>query len=129
MVSHMGFPLSPIPAANPGKAIADARARGAQIIVVDPRRTETARRADMHLQIRPSEDATLLAAMINLVFTHGWHDADFCARFLTSVERLRAAVAPFTPDHAAARVGIPARSAEHTSELQSLMRISYAVFF
>src|SRR3546814_1282727 len=69
MVSHMGFPLSPIPAANPGKAIADARARGAQIIVVDPRRTETARRADMHLQIRPSEDATLLAAMINLVFT------------------------------------------------------------
>src|SRR3546814_18970706 len=66
MVSHMGFPLSPIPAANPGKAIADARARGAQIIVVDPRRTETARRADKQLQIRPSEDATPLARMIKI---------------------------------------------------------------
>src|SRR3546814_19366420 len=58
MVSHMGFPLSPIPAANTGKAIADAPARGAPLLVVDPRRPEPTRRADLHLHIPPHAAAT-----------------------------------------------------------------------
>ena len=56
-----------IPAANPGRRLREAKARGTKLVVVDPRRTEVARFADVYLQPRPGEDATLLAAMLHVV--------------------------------------------------------------
>src|SRR4029079_15280044 len=50
------------------KAIRD---RGGQVIVLDPRRTETAERADRHLFLRPGSDAVLLLAMIDTIFADG----------------------------------------------------------
>src|SRR5262245_29149665 len=47
------------------------RARGGRVVVVDPRRTETADAADEHVAIRPGTDALLLAAMLHVVFTDG----------------------------------------------------------
>jgi anaerobic selenocysteine-containing dehydrogenase len=45
----------------------DARRRGMKIIAIDPRRTELARSADLHLQVRPGEDPTLLAGMVRVI--------------------------------------------------------------
>src|ERR1700674_4180799 len=48
------------------------RDRGGRVVVVDPRRTETAAMADDHVAIRPGTDALLLAAMLHVVFAEGW---------------------------------------------------------
>ncbi len=47
------------------------------LIVVDPRRSETAARADIHLALRPGTDTMLLKAMIRLILDHGWEDRAF----------------------------------------------------
>jgi anaerobic selenocysteine-containing dehydrogenase len=79
-----------------------------QLIVIDPRRTETARRAMLHLQPRPGEDAAIVAGMLRVILEEGLHDAAFCAEHVAGIDALRAAVDPFTPEVVAARAGIPA---------------------
>lgn len=95
-----------MPSPNPIKHLRDARKIGTKFIVVDPRKTELARSADLHLPVRPGQDAALFAGMIRIVLEEGLEDKMFCGRFTTSLDRLRAAVAPFTPEHVAARTGI-----------------------
>ena len=113
LVSH----VATIPMMAPLKSLRDAQNRGMKLIVIDPRRTETARRADLHLQIRPGEDAALFAGMIRMVLERGWHDQAFCARFASSLDTLRAAVAEFTPDYVAARTGIDRALIERAAEM------------
>lgn len=102
---------------NPVKRIKDAKARGMQLVIVDPRRTETARYADVFLQPYPGEDPTLAAGMLRMVFAEGWHDADFCARYVNGIEALRTAVEPFTVDYVSRRAGVPAEDFRAAVEL------------
>lgn len=97
-----------LPLANPGRALTDAVGRGTRFIVVDPRRTESALRADLHLQCRPGEDVPLLAAMLNVILREERHDRDFVAAHVEGLEALRAAVAPFEPGEVAERADVPA---------------------
>ena len=85
-----------------------ARRRGLRTIVVDPRRTELARQADLHLQLVPGEDPTLLAAMLRVILAEGLEDASFCAEHVRGLPELRAAVDDFPLDYAAQRSGVPA---------------------
>ncbi|MCW5806354.1 MAG: molybdopterin oxidoreductase family protein [Deltaproteobacteria bacterium] len=85
------------------KAIRD---RGGKLIVVDPRRTETAERADRHLFLRPGTDAVLLLAMIATLFAEdrvqlGRHPA-------SGLDELRAAAMAWPPERAAAITGVAA---------------------
>ncbi len=98
-----------VPGQNPAQKLKEAVERGMQLIVIDPRLSETARRAALHIRPRPGEDAAILAGMLRVIFTEGWHDAEFLAAHASGVEALRAAVAPFTPEHVAARAAIPAQ--------------------
>jgi len=97
-----------IPGFNPVKRLNDAKKRGLKLIVVDPRRSESARRAEMHLQIRPGEDPTLLAGMLRVILDEGLHDVDFCDEYVAGVDELREAIADFTPDYVERRAGVPA---------------------
>ncbi len=54
------------PYANAFKHLRDAKRRGMKLIAIDPRRTELARSADVHLQVKPGEDPTLLAGMVRV---------------------------------------------------------------
>lgn len=96
------------PMANPVKGFRQARRRGMKLIIIDPRRTETARIADIFLQPRPGEDAAIAAGLLNIILTQGLEDKDFCARYVSDLDLLRAAVAPFTPDYVARRADVPA---------------------
>ncbi|HRC54903.1 MAG TPA: molybdopterin-dependent oxidoreductase, partial [Kofleriaceae bacterium] len=85
-----------------------ARARGARLIVVDPRRTETAKEADQHLFIRPGGDAFLLLGLIHTLLDEGLARLGRLAEHTAGQLELAAAVAPFAAERVAARCGIPA---------------------
>jgi anaerobic selenocysteine-containing dehydrogenase len=74
------------------------RARGGRLVVVDPRRTRTARLADEHHFIRPGTDAALLASMLHVLFAEGRADAGALARWVDGIEAVEQAVAPFAPE-------------------------------
>ena len=95
---------------NPFTVMRRAKERGMKLVVVDPRRTEMAAFADIHLQIRPGEDPTLLAGMVNLILAEGLHDHEFCERWVDDAQlsALADAVAPFTVDYVAERCDLPA---------------------
>jgi anaerobic selenocysteine-containing dehydrogenase len=84
------------------------RARGGKVVVVDPRRSETARLATEHHFVRPDSDAFLLLAMIQTILAEGLEAREFVARHTAGVERLRAVTASFPPELAARRTGIDA---------------------
>ena len=88
------------------------RARGGRLIVVDPRRTRTAREADQHLFIRPGTDAFLLAALAHVLFAEDLVDLGAAADHVAGLEDVREAVAAVTPARAAAACGIPADEIE-----------------
>jgi anaerobic selenocysteine-containing dehydrogenase len=90
-----------------GKAKA-LRARGGKLVVIDPRRTETAELADAHHFIRPGADVHLLAAMLHTLFAEGLVRLGAVAPHVRGLDALREAVTPFTPERAAARCGIAA---------------------
>jgi anaerobic selenocysteine-containing dehydrogenase len=90
-----------------GKAKA-MRARGGMLVVVDPRRTETAAIADAHHFIRPGADAFLLAAMVHTLFAENLANPGRIAEWLSGTDAVRDAVQPFSPDAVSERCGIDA---------------------
>ena len=84
------------------------RARGGRLVVVDPRRTETAEVADIHLFIRPSTDALLLAALVRTILEEKLERPGRLADFTDGVDQVRAAVAAFSPERVAGPTGIAA---------------------
>lgn len=67
------------PGQNPGRLLKDMAATDVKLIVIDPRVTETARRAHIHIQPRPGEDAAILAALIHAILDEGLEDKAFVA--------------------------------------------------
>lgn len=96
-----------IPGQNPAQHLKAAAARGMKLIVVDPRRSQTAARAAIHIQPRPGEDVSILAAFINLIITEGLCDTEFLTENVDGFDTLAAAVSSFTPEYAAERADVP----------------------
>lgn len=96
-----------IPGQNPAQNLRAAISRGMKLIVIDPRRSQTAARAAIHLQPRPGEDVTILAGMINFVIREGLCDTAFIEENVTGFDDLAAAVAGFTPAYVAERADVP----------------------
>ena len=88
-----------------GKARA-LRERGGKLVVIDPRRTETAAVADAHHFIRPGADVFLLAAMVHTLFTESLVTLGGVAEWVNGVQEVQQAVSSFTPEAVAARCGI-----------------------
>ena len=83
------------------------KSRGGRLVVVDPRRTETAKIADAHHFVRPGSDAFVLLAMLNVLFAD---DLVSAPNWVRGVEAVRLAVAEFTPSYAEERSGLPAET-------------------
>jgi anaerobic selenocysteine-containing dehydrogenase len=80
--------------------VREALDRNPKIIVVDPRETQLARRADVWLQVRPGADDALALAIINVILAEQLHDTAFTARWTHGFEALAEHVRPFTPEWA-----------------------------
>lgn len=98
------------PSQHPVLQMREAIERGTRFIVIDPRRSETARHASVFLQPWPGEDAALLAGLLRIILDEGWHDAQFCAAHVHGLDDLRRALAPFDAQAVARRCGVSAES-------------------
>jgi assimilatory nitrate reductase catalytic subunit len=134
------FPLSDIPAAdaillvgsNAAETmppfmqwIAAQRQRGGSLIVVDPRRTPTARNATLHLQVTPGTDLALVNALLHIAITTGRVDADYVAARTTGFADVRRAIAAYWPERVEAITGVTV--AEQRAAVELLARASTAM--
>ncbi|HUC32055.1 MAG TPA: molybdopterin-dependent oxidoreductase [Ilumatobacteraceae bacterium] len=88
--------------------IRKARKNGAMLIVVDPYRSRTAARADIHVRPHPGTDGAVALAIGHVIVRDGLDDHDYVAAHTTDVEAYREAVADWTPERAEAESGVPA---------------------
>jgi len=97
---------------DPVKTLKERKARGRTLIVIDPRRSETARFADLFLQPRPGRDAELIASILHVILREGWQDRDFCTAYVDGLDALRRAVEPFAPHNCADIIGVEPQEIE-----------------
>ena len=100
-----------------GALIKRAHERGATLMVADPRRTELAGRADVHLQMQPGTDVALYSAMLNHILTLGLENKAFIAARTTGFDSVREGVKPYDPDTAAKICGVPADLIRRAAEI------------
>ena len=103
LVSHLGLPIG-----SPMRWLRDRQSAGMKLIVIDPRKSETARHADIHLQPRPGQDAAILAGLLHVILGEDLHDEAFVRQHTTGVESLKRAVAAYDPDFVASRADLDA---------------------
>ena len=92
------------------RRLEELRQRGGRLVVIDPRRTETARIADQHHFIHPGTDALLLMALLQVVFNEGLERLGRVGEFCDGLETARLVVVDFPPEHVAPMVGIGAEA-------------------
>jgi len=81
------------------RRIVRAKEKGAFIIVADPRITEAARIADMHLQLKGGTNVALVNAIANVIITEGLVDTDFVKAHTKGFDEFAKTVAPYTPEY------------------------------
>ncbi len=88
-----------------------------EIIVVDPRRTETAMAASLHLPIKPKSDLTFFYAIANVLIREGWIDHDFIEASTSQYDEFANFVAEYTPQRAEEASGIPVETIERVAKI------------
>jgi anaerobic selenocysteine-containing dehydrogenase len=101
--------------------IREAQRQGAKLIVLDPRRIQLAKHADIHLRVRPGTDLVVALAIHRYLFEEGHADERFLAEHTTGAEQLRAKAAPWTFERAAAIAGIDAGDLARVAEMYATM--------
>lgn len=86
--------------------IREAQRAGAHVVVIDPRRTLTARSADQHLRPRPATDGALALGIMHVLFAEGLHDEDWLEANSLGWRELRERAAGYPPERVAAITGI-----------------------
>lgn len=86
----------------------EAKRRGAKLVCIDPRRSETAEKCHEHLQILPGTDAALALALMHELVVNDWLDHDYLARHTSGWDALRERALRWRPERAAEVCGIPA---------------------
>lgn len=100
-----------------GRLLEARRRRGTQLVVVDPRRTETAAAADLHLQLAPGTDLYLLTAMLAVIVRDGLVDAEFVERHTAGFASAAESAKRLPLAEAARITGLRARDIERAARL------------
>ena len=112
--------------------IADARRKGAKLVVIDPYRTRTAACADWYLPINPGTDAALALGMMHVIINEGLHAADYLNRYTVGFDPLREKVQSYSPERVENWTGIAASdivklAREYATTHPAVIRVNYGV--
>ena len=88
-----------------------------KLVVVDPRRTQAAKRADVHLAPRPGTNLPLLNGILRILIERGWIDSDFIRDHTVDFETLVTSTEPWTPDEVERVCHVPRASLESAAEI------------
>jgi anaerobic selenocysteine-containing dehydrogenase len=112
--------------------VEEARRRGARLVCIDPYRSRTAAKADLHLAPYPGTDAALALGMMHVAFRDGLEDRDWLERHTVGHEELRARAREWTPERAAATTGLRAEeieafAREYATTRPAAIRLNYGL--
>ncbi len=112
--------------------VAEAQRRGAKVVVIDPVRHATARRADWHIPIRPGTDGALALAMMHVIIGEGLTDEAYVRDHTVGFDELAERVRSCTPEWAETETGVPAEdirtlAREYATSQPSMIRIGVAI--
>ncbi|CAD7286263.1 Periplasmic nitrate reductase [Campylobacter suis] len=99
-----------------------AKENGSKLIVVDPRYTRTAAKADYFAQIRPGTDIPFMYGMINLILQNGWEDKKFIDDRTYGIDKIREEAAKWTPEVVEDVTGVPAATLKEITEVYAKNR-------
>ncbi len=108
------------------------RRRGARLVVIDPEFTETAKQADLHLQLKPGTDGALACAVMQQLIQHGYADSAYLEKYTDFSAQLATHLRRRDCHWAAAITGVPAKSIETFSKLfgetkRSFIRLGFGL--
>lgn len=95
-------------------SLAKARKSGATVALIDPRRSTSAKMADIHLAIRPATDGALALGLANVIVENGWHDREFISQRVHGFDAYRKYIRDFPPERVERITGV---AREHIVEL------------
>jgi anaerobic selenocysteine-containing dehydrogenase len=112
--------------------IEEARRAGAQLVVIDPYKTRTAKCADWYLPINPGTDAALALGMMHVIIGEGLHDADYVSKHTIGFEQLQEKVKSYPPEKVAKWTGISETdirklAREYATQRPAVIRVNYGV--
>jgi anaerobic selenocysteine-containing dehydrogenase len=112
--------------------VAEAQRRGAKVVVIDPMRHQTAKRADWHIPIRPGTDGALALAMMHVIIGEGLTDEAYVRDHTVGYDQLAERVRQYTPEWAEGETGIPAEdirtlAREYATSQPAMIRIGVAI--
>ncbi|MBM3732086.1 MAG: hypothetical protein FJW24_01250 [Acidimicrobiia bacterium] len=102
---------------NQWERILEGKSRGAKLIVVDPRESESAREADIYISVRPGADSALGLAMLNVIIGENLYDKEFVSKWCHGFEELRERVKHYPPEKMEKLTWVPAEKIREIARL------------
>ena len=120
-------PVSTAPHFMP--ALIKAQRNGTQVVVIDPRRTKSAKLADWHIAPLPATDGALALGLANIILRENWHDYAWLAEHTVGWPALKARLADYPPKRVAQITGLPVATIEklarcYATQTPSLIKIA-----
>ena len=112
--------------------ILEARAKGTQVLCIDPIKTRTAEQCDEWIGIRPGTDAALALGMMHVIFAENLQDDDYIEQHTLGADALKLRATRYTPEHVAKLTGIPAAriislARQYAKARAAFVRINYGL--
>lgn len=111
-----------------GARMLKAQARGAKLIVVDPRKTRLARLADIHVQLRVGSNIALFNGLLQIILANGWENQAFLANRCEDIQALRHHLASLTVEQTSAICAVPVTQLLEVAQLYSQARTAYIAY-
>jgi len=105
-----------------------AKARGAKVIVLDPRKIQMSRLADLYLPFRPGTDVAILNGLMNVIISEGLEDKAFVAERTEAYDELKAMVEKYTPERVEEISGVPAEKLREAARLYATHKPSAFIY-
>jgi len=102
--------------------VLSAQKRGAKLIVVDPRATPLAKRADLHIQISPGTDCALALALINVIIGEELYDKAFVKQWTLGFDKLKEHVKRYSPEAVEKITRVPAAKIRQFARMYALSK-------